>query len=152
MSFRSRLLLFFMIIVIVPMIAVALVLFALTADSETGMADAAIAQGLRSAFAVYADDRASAGDELHRIAGDMPLTKALSRHNASAVRARLIALDAQVPGTRKIAVYDNSRKLVAALGAPDAVAPAVAAPAPGGRRIGLVEVSVTSRRPSTRAR
>ena len=46
MSFRSRLLLFFMIIVIVPMIAVALVLFSITADSETGKADAAIAQGL----------------------------------------------------------------------------------------------------------
>ena len=32
MSFRSRLLLFFMIIVIVPMVAVALVLFSITAD------------------------------------------------------------------------------------------------------------------------
>jgi len=45
-SFRSRLLLFFMIIVIVPMVAVALVLFSITADSETGKADAQIAQGL----------------------------------------------------------------------------------------------------------
>src|SRR6266480_2583231 len=53
MSFRSRLLLFFTIIVVIPMVAVALVLFSLTADSETGKADAEIAQGMRAAFAMY---------------------------------------------------------------------------------------------------
>ena len=36
MSFRGRLLVFFTIIVVVPMIAVALVLFSLTEDSEHG--------------------------------------------------------------------------------------------------------------------
>ena len=60
MSFRGRLLLFFMIIVIVPMVAVALVLFSITADSESGKTDAQIAQGLRAAFAVYDADRARA--------------------------------------------------------------------------------------------
>ena len=42
MSFRARLLVFFTIIVVIPMIAVALVLFSLTKDSETGKADAQI--------------------------------------------------------------------------------------------------------------
>ncbi|HKO28500.1 MAG TPA: hypothetical protein VJU80_13655, partial [Solirubrobacteraceae bacterium] len=60
MSFRGRLLLFFTIIVVIPMIAVAVVLFHLTGDSETGKADAEIAQGMRSAFAVYDQDRAAA--------------------------------------------------------------------------------------------
>ncbi len=41
----------------------------------------------------------------------MALTKALTRHDAAAVRARLIALAAHVPGTRRIAVYDNARHL-----------------------------------------
>ena len=36
MSFRGRLLVFFTIIVVIPMIAVALVLFSLTEDSEHG--------------------------------------------------------------------------------------------------------------------
>src|SRR3954468_17445247 len=76
MSFRSRLLLFFMIIVIVPMIAVALVLFSITADSETGKADAAIAQGLRAAFAVYDGDRAKA----------RPALEAVARHPVVAAR------------------------------------------------------------------
>lgn len=144
MSFRSRLLLFFMIIVIVPMIAVALVLFSITADSETGKADAAIAQGLRAAYAVYDGDRSAAGGALEMVARDPQLAAALAKHDSSAARARLVALAREVPGTRRIAVYDSARRLLAAVGAPDAVAPAVASPAAGVRRIGLVAVSVTT--------
>jgi diguanylate cyclase (GGDEF)-like protein len=144
MSFRSRLLLFFMIIVIVPMIAVALVLFSITADSETGKADAAIAQGMRAAFAVYDGDRAEAKDELAQVARDPKLAAAVARNDAAATRGRLIALQRAVPGTRRIAVYDRDHRLLAVVGSEDAVAPAVAAPSAGSRRIGLVAVSVTS--------
>src|SRR3954451_1697993 len=108
MSFRSRLLLFFMIIVIVPMIAVALVLFSITADSETGKADAAIAQGLTTAFAIYDADRADARDELATVARDPALAAALSRHDAAAVRARLTVLARSVPSALGIAVFDNN--------------------------------------------
>jgi len=54
MSFRTRLLLFFTIIVVVPMGAVALVLFSITSQSQLGKADARIAEGLRVAFASIA--------------------------------------------------------------------------------------------------
>jgi diguanylate cyclase (GGDEF)-like protein len=144
MSFRSRLLLFFMIIVIVPMIAVALVLFSITADSETGKADAAIAQGLTAAFAIYDADRADARDELAKVARDPALAGALSRHDATGVKNRLTVLARSVPDARAIAVFDNRSALVAAVGQPAAVAPAVAAPSAGARRIGLVAVSTTS--------
>src|SRR4051794_17866486 len=144
MSFRSRLLLFFMIIVIVPMIAVALVLFSITADSETGKADAAIAQGLRAAFAVYDGDRARARPALERIASDPQLADALSRHDAPAVTKRLTTLSRADKSIRRVAAYDTNRTLVAGVGEPDAVAPAVAAPSSGSRRIGLIAVSVTS--------
>src|ERR1700712_4281690 len=110
MSFRSRLLLFFMIIVIVPMIAVALVLFSITADSETGKADAAIAQGLRASFAVYDADRAEAKGDLATIARDPQLAAALGRRDAGAIRARLAELTARVPGIRSVAVYDHARR------------------------------------------
>jgi diguanylate cyclase (GGDEF)-like protein len=143
-SFRSRLLLFFMIIVIVPMIAVALVLFSITADSETGKADAAIAQGLRASFAVYDADRARASDELAQVARDPKLAAALSRRDLPAIRARLTTLARKLPSVRRIAVYGPDRRQLAAVGAADAVAPAVAAPTSGSRRIGLVAVSVTS--------
>src|SRR3954451_21169807 len=119
MSFRSRLLLFFMIIVIVPMIAVALVLFSITADSETGKADAAIAQGLRASFAVYDGDRARARPALERIASDQQLADALSRHDAVGVTGRLTTLTRADKGIRRVAAYDTNRTLVAAVGAPD---------------------------------
>jgi diguanylate cyclase (GGDEF)-like protein len=144
MSFRSRLLLFFMIIVIVPMIAVALVLFSITADSETGKADAAIAQGLRAAFAVYDGDRNEAMDELATVARDPRLAAAIARGDTAAIRRRLATLARGIPGVRQVAVYGMDRRLLARVGATDAVAPAVAAPSAGNRRIGLVAVSVTT--------
>src|SRR3954471_17626988 len=144
MSFRSRLLLFFMIIVIVPMIAVALVLFSITADSETGKADAAIAQGLRAAFAVYDGDRAKARPALEAVARDPVLAAAIGKHNTPAAVARLRTLERAHPAIRRITAYDNARRQVAAIGASDAVAPAVAAPSTGSKRIGLIAVSITS--------
>src|SRR4051794_731770 len=144
MSFRSRLLLFFMIIVIVPMIAVALVLFSITADSETGKADAAIAQGLRAAFAVYDGDRARARPALEQIASDPQLAAAIARRDSAAATRRLRTLQRIPPATRRIAAFDNARRQIAAVGAPDAVAAAVAAPSTGAKRIGLIAVSITT--------
>ena len=60
MSFRGRLLLFFTIIVVVPMIAVALVLFSLTEDSEHGKVDARLAGGMRTALAFFEEGRVEA--------------------------------------------------------------------------------------------
>src|SRR3954471_1267248 len=143
-SFRSRLLLFFMIIVIVPMVAVALVLFSITEDSETGKADAQIAQGLRAAFAIYDADRGDARPQLARVARDPELASALARGARTALADRSRALAGTVPGVLEIAVYDSGRKLLAEAGRPDAVAASVAAPSTARRRIGYVAVSVTS--------
>src|SRR4051812_6661669 len=146
MSFRSRLLLFFMIIVIVPMVAVALVLFSITADSETGKADAQIAQGLRAAFAIYDSDRSEARPQLARVARDTPLAQALARRDRAALAGRIRTLKRSVPGVLRISVYDSDRRLLAEGGRPDAVAAAVAAPATAKGRIGYVAVSVTTGR------
>jgi diguanylate cyclase (GGDEF)-like protein len=143
LSFRSRLLLFFMIIVIVPMVAVALVLFSITADSETGKADASIAQGLRAALAVYDGDRQDARRELGRVASDPQLGRALGSADPAAARRRARQLLRRQAGLDQIAVYGSDRRLVAAVGSPTAVAPAVAAPSMRSRRLGLVAVSTT---------
>src|SRR6185437_13376716 len=92
MSFRSRLLLFFTIIVVVPMGAVALVLFSITSQSEIGKADARIAEGLRVAFAVYRQDRAEATPQLRRIAHEPALQKALGAKSPTVARAQLARL------------------------------------------------------------
>jgi diguanylate cyclase (GGDEF)-like protein len=143
MSFRARLFLFFVIIVVVPMIAVALVLFSLTKDSETGKADAQIAQGLRVAFGEYADRRRDARSVLDDVARDPDLAAALRERDARAAgdRARQLA---RRYGVDAIAVYDARGQQFAYAGATDAIAPAVARPATtSGRRLGAVAVSTT---------
>src|SRR3954469_23843631 len=144
MSFRSRLLLFFMIIVIVPMIAVALVLFSITADSETGKSDAAIAQGLRAAFAVYDADRAKAHPALEAVARDPLLAGAIAKHDKVAAARRLTTLQrahpAPPPPPPPPAPHAPARGQRGAVGLPAAAPPAVAAPSTGTKRIGLIAV------------
>src|SRR5580765_5068705 len=104
MSFRSRLLLFFTIIVVVPMGAVALVLFNITSQSELGKADARIAEGLRVAFATYRADRAKAVPALRLVARKPELQRALGSRDparADALLARLVRLP-----VRSVALYD----------------------------------------------
>ena len=145
MSFRSRLRLFFTIIVIVPMFAVGLVLWSITADSETGKADAEIAQSLRAAFAIYDDDRAHAREPLDKIASDAKLADALSARRPRAVATRLAELHRKHPTVAAIATYDTNRRPRGRIGSPAAIAFQFAAPSsPKHRNIGLVAVSVTN--------
>ena len=74
MSFRGRLLVFFTIIVVIPMIAVALVLFSLTEDSEHGKVDSSLASGLRTTLSFYEEGREEARRTLARVAADDVLT------------------------------------------------------------------------------
>src|SRR5438093_8302864 len=91
MSFRGRLLVFFTIIVIVPMVAVALVLFSLTKGSETGKADARIAQGLRTALTAYDDARGNARQALTRVVADRELRRDLAGGRPAGRRIRTLA-------------------------------------------------------------
>src|ERR687896_225071 len=93
-SFRGRLRLFFVLLVIVPMIALAVVLFTLTSRSETGKADAGISAGTRTAFAVYEDAARAAEPGLRRVASDRGLRAALAA--GEGVDAALERLDSGV--------------------------------------------------------
>src|SRR5947209_4891489 len=143
MSFRSRLSLFFTIIVVVPMVAVALVLFSIMADSETGKTDAEIAQGLRAAFAVYDADRAGARDALHTVAGNTAVGQALAVNDVAALRTALTYLARATPGVRAVAAFDPARRPLAVAGSSDAIAMAAAAPTSRGHSVGFVAVSTT---------
>src|SRR5204863_21962 len=99
MSFRSRLLPFFTIIVVVPMGAVALVLFSITSQSEIGKADARIAEGLRVGFALYRQHRAEATPQLRRIA-----------------RGRFEELQEPVGPPVSIGVFTESQGITASIG------------------------------------
>ena len=110
MSFRGRLRLFFALIVIVPMIALGVVLFALTARSETGKADAGLAAGSRSATGIYREDATRAQPSLHRIARDRALQRALRSGRADEAERRLreltiggvVAMELSLRGERPV--------------------------------------------------
>src|ERR671916_502867 len=89
MNFRTRLLLFFVIIVVVPMIAVAIVLFSITEDNETGKADASLAAALRVARQVYNSERSAAQTEVAEVAADSELGMALEARDRAALEERV---------------------------------------------------------------
>src|SRR5258705_135486 len=107
MSFRGRLFIFFTIIVIVPMAAVAVVLFRVTSDSETGKADSRIAQGLTTALAVYQADIDRADGALAQVARDPQMSRALARRKGGAGRARA----RQLPGARPVDVTMGGKEI-----------------------------------------
>ncbi|HMJ97439.1 MAG TPA: diguanylate cyclase [Thermoleophilaceae bacterium] len=111
MSFRGRLRLFFALIVIVPMIALGAVLFALTARTETGKADAGIGTAARTAIAVHREGTTAARPALRRVAADPRLQRALVRDRVAAaerrmrelVRGGVISIELWSPSGRRLA-------------------------------------------------
>ena len=77
MSFRTRLTLFFVLIVIVPMLSVAVVVFRLISDNETGKADARLAEGQAAARGIYLEARDDAGAPARVVGSDAELGRAL---------------------------------------------------------------------------
>jgi hypothetical protein len=94
-SFRARLAVFFVLIVILPMVAAGVLVRELTADSEDGKADAAISAGLESATALYEEEATSAEDAARTIAADSALGEALRNQDAGAIQARVDELAAE---------------------------------------------------------
>ncbi|MDQ4048805.1 MAG: diguanylate cyclase [Actinomycetota bacterium] len=153
MTFHGRLRLFFTIIVIVPMVAIAAVLFTLTATSERGQVDAGIATGLRVSRSLYEDGRKAAADDLRRVAFDRRLISALSSGDDQATRARLRQLVRADPKILSARLSSPQGRPIARAGARGAVAPASSfldLPRDE-RRLGTLSVSVTDGRALVRS-
>ncbi len=160
MSFRRRLTLFFVLIVIVPMVAVAVVLFRLISDNEDGKADARLAAEQTVAINMYGDARTRASRSLERIAADEDLAGALQDDDIPAARARAQALLGSEGARRIVLVRDGAA--VFDVGSKAAIAPATRqlVDAQRSRRFGDLQVSAedaptyvaavrrTTRRPS----
>ena len=142
MNFRARLRLFFVLLVIVPMIALAVVLFTLTARSETGKADAGIAAGTRTAFSLYEERAAAAGPAVHEVAADPQLTAALA--SGTGIRQRLEQL---VGGPSDIVAIElrssQQGPLIARAGSPTGMAYKAAPLVTGAQGRGTLFVSLT---------
>jgi diguanylate cyclase (GGDEF)-like protein len=141
MSFRARLRLFFALIVIVPMVALGIVLFALTARSETGKADAGIAAGTRATLGIYREQVERARPSLERLGADRRLQRAIVSRERGAAQRRLrelvggavVAAELRLDGGKPMA-FAGSSSAIAAAGSQIVVA---------GARSAVLTVSVT---------
>jgi diguanylate cyclase (GGDEF)-like protein len=140
MSFRNRLTLFFVAIVIVPMLSVAFVLFSLIEDNEDGKADSRLAARQQLAVNLYREDVEQAGKQAARVGGDQRLATALRSGDDVAARERATALLDEL-GLVRIRIEDRRGERLD-VGRRDAVAPARRQLLDGrGSRFGTLEVS-----------
>jgi diguanylate cyclase (GGDEF)-like protein len=143
MSFRGRLSLFFLLIVVLPMIAVAVLVTQVVTDSENGKADARLAEGLDSALTLYRDDAASASRAAKEAASDPAVAEALSSGDRAQAQAAARGLVAGGE-IRAVVLESASGERVASVGGDTLVAPyRLDLQAPGGE-IGSLTVSTTT--------
>ncbi len=144
-SFRARLTSFFLLIVVLPMIAIAVGVIAITDDSRSGKADARLSEGLVAASALYRDDLRASGDVVGAIARDSALQAAARAGDPEAIAAAARRV-AQRDGARSFIVRGaNGGALVDIGTAPIAAATAVLS-SPGGGRAATLEASGTTPR------
>jgi diguanylate cyclase (GGDEF)-like protein len=91
-SFRARLRLFFIVIVIFPMITMAIVLYQLIVASESSQTDARLSESQTVSLGVYQDEQDKAGQVAQDIGEDQQLADALDAGDKKDVQARLDTL------------------------------------------------------------
>jgi diguanylate cyclase (GGDEF)-like protein len=142
MSFRGRLTLFFLLIVVLPMIVLAVLVTQIATDSTNGKADAQLAEGLDSGLTVYRDEATSAGDAAKKAAHDPKVTAAITSGNGPQENAAAQGLIGQ-HGIRA-ASLDSAKGKGGTAGANVMVAPyRLNLNGPGGR-LGTLTVSTTT--------
>jgi diguanylate cyclase (GGDEF)-like protein len=133
MSFRARLTLFFVLIVVVPMIALGVVVARIVPDSQHAKATA---QNRASAAAALADFRRLTADgtrDARALARDRALAAALVTPGAADDRARARALLAQ-RGLARVRLVGSDGAALADVGDPAAIARGAVRVAPSGDR------------------
>jgi diguanylate cyclase (GGDEF)-like protein len=141
-SFRNRLALFFVLIVIVPMLAVTFLLFRLIGQSETGKSNAAIAAQHHAAERLFREQRDLAHDVIqNEISKDTVFASALQDGDVkrAAKRARQLV---KLHAAERIVLVRGGRTVLRA-GDRTAIAPAIRrVETPAKRSLGRLEVSV----------
>jgi diguanylate cyclase (GGDEF)-like protein len=144
MSFRTRLTLFFLLIVVVPMIALGGVVTRLVADSERGKAAAGNRAHAATALAAYERLAADGARHARALAGDAALAAALAVGDAPAARARVETL-ADERGLARVRLLRGGRVLLD-VGDRGAIARGVARVRPGGAPVTIEAATLTADR------
>jgi diguanylate cyclase (GGDEF)-like protein len=143
MSFGRRLALFFVLIVLVPTLALAGVLFIVSEDSSQGKADARLAAGLDTALALYDQQVAEAEPKARALAADPQLGEGLRSGDAEALESFAEAA-AATPGVAGVEVLGPAGNVEAEAGSPEAIAFAQLDLEDQGAPQGKLQVSVTT--------
>ena len=145
MSFRSRLSLFFLLIVIIPMVAATVVVLALLSYSETSKADVRVAEGQATAIRLFRREVQRASRVAGVAGADVTLTRALVAGDQATASARARELLPAL-GARRLRVDRNGRRLVD-VGPADATAVASRRlVGSSGRVVGRLQASVVRAR------
>jgi diguanylate cyclase (GGDEF)-like protein len=143
MSFRGRLTLFFLLIVVLPMIAVAVLVIHVTSESETGKADARLDASLDAALGTYEADVAEAERAAKQFASNPSVASALRSGDPEQIEA-LAGLAAR-NGIRSLVIRDPSGEVLATIGRGGTVATfKLNLPARSGRLVASLTASTTT--------
>ena len=138
MSFRRRLTLFFVALVGLPMIAVAVLVVQVTEGSREGKADARLDVGLDTAKVLYDNSLGAARSQAARIAAEVA---PLVRRDDGKELTRVIGREAPGFGVVAVTVTDPQGRLLAREGPPVGIATARSeAELSGGHPVATVEV------------
>lgn len=142
MSFGRRLALFFVLLVIVPLLALISILLFVSEDARQGKADARLAAGMEVAIALYDEDLQAGRTTARRIARDPALSAALVTSNQS----RLLAITNAALGgpIEAVEVLSARGSESANVGNRSAIAFGEVRLADQGRELGMVRASTTT--------
>jgi diguanylate cyclase (GGDEF)-like protein len=143
MTFGGRLALFFVLIVLVPTLALVGILLIVSEDSRQGKADARLAAGLETAIALHEERVADAASSARTLAGEQALADGLRTGDARELR-RFARRAAAEPGVAAVEVLGPAGTSEATAGAPGAVAFYELELTDGGDARGRLLVSVTT--------
>ena len=142
MSFRARLTLFFVLIVLVPMASVGFLMFGLLSKVETAEVNAAVAEQRHTVYNLYGQAIADAQNAISSgVGSDLQLSEAMREGDCQAARERLQDLVAHEHIAR-VGLVDQSGGQICVNGVRDALAPATIE-LEGGGSVAKLQVSVT---------
>ena len=142
-SFGRRLALFFLLIVLVPTLALVAVVLFVSEESRSGKADARLSAGLDTATGLYAERVEAAQPEARALARDPELAHAIVGQDQEEIRS-FAQSAVEASGLRGVAVLGPDDEELASAGAPDAVAFASIRLVQSGQTSGTLRVSLTA--------
>jgi diguanylate cyclase (GGDEF)-like protein len=122
-SFRGRLALFFLLIVVIPIAAIALLVFDVTRDSQSGKADAALSTGVSTGLSVYERDVEAAADAVTELLADQGMVNALQSGDRDAIESAGAAAGRDA-GLERLAIQPPDGQVLDVIGRGEEIAAA----------------------------